>query len=1107
MSVYEREGAAALGRLCAEYPDLADEIRRSAAMLDMLGKASPEPAPETEPDLAVGSMLARYRLMGLVGVGGMGRVFRARDIDLERNVAIKILAIPFSSSGEALARIRREARLLAQVRHDHIVRVHETGVTRDGLPFFVMDLVDGVPLSAILARLAGREPARLSAGDLDGHPGSESTGAKRDGSYVQAVVHLLLPIADALAAAHRAGVIHRDVKPGNILVDRSGRAHLVDFGIAREADSASLTATGHLAGTPNYMAPEQISASGSAVSPATDVYGLGITLYEALTLSKPFDGESLAKVYWAILNEQPRRPRACNPAITADLETICLAAIEKRPADRYTRAEELADDLRALLELRAISRRPLRWHERLGRLVRRRPWQATAAAAVVLALAAVGYAGLAFRLDKLKAAAMIEFKKDLETEAYATRGRQPLDYGHLADVVARLNALDPGRADELGFSQELREQHARELAIAEEVAAKVALDEAEALFATAGSPDDARLEILYGQTLTAINAMLQHEPGRDTVHDLLDRAYSLRRQWLQANISAVRDDGAVIAHPSEGRAELYVEGAPAGARVFLFRYELHSSVVQGGEARLVPVPVRAVRPEATGVEAVRWSLERAPTVVAPGSDVLQVESVEMDSAAWRAGVRPGDLVLEVAGRPVDSQTLVLPADSTGDVVAPAFARVTRLQDRIAPQAFDLDLARLATPEGAALVAELEVMRPASASSRSTITVLRTQRGFEPSLGTMGEALDRPPPPEGVDLVLARGSTLMSVHMVGPGPAGMGLVPTCYPLTFSEGNVLGVLPLDVRGLPPDSYLLVLRAEGREDLRVPVRLEAGRASILHSDLPPSGTTPPGFVYIPPGPYIAGAGDCADAWPLQERWLDGYWISRSEVTVGEYLEFLNDADTLAAIGDGERTRTFVRVPREVNVDRPRDYPICKPFWTKVDERYVTDADPRRPVKDMSCEDADAYCRWLSARSGGRWIYRLPTEDEWEKAARGVDGRLYPWGDASEPRFWKTELGHPLPGVQFKVHSDPFFEPVDRLTRDESPFGVRDTAGNVLEWCVGAPDDRVPGRRPWRGGHARPGNDRIWESSRRADGNPVRPSQNDGFRIVAWRVDAPPR
>src|SRR5262249_27140893 len=212
-------------------------------------------------------------------------VFRARDLELDRDVALKILSVPLASRNEALIRIRKEARLLAQVRHEHIVRVHEVGETRDGLPFFVMDLVDGLPLSEVLACVKGRDPAQLAARDLFAWTGAHPGAAPGAGSYAEAVVRLLLPIAEGLEAAHRVGVIHRDVKPGNILVDRAGRAHLVDFGIARETDAGSLTTMGQTAGTPAYMAPEQISADERhPVSAATDVYSLGITLNEALTL-------------------------------------------------------------------------------------------------------------------------------------------------------------------------------------------------------------------------------------------------------------------------------------------------------------------------------------------------------------------------------------------------------------------------------------------------------------------------------------------------------------------------------------------------------------------------------------------------------------------------------------------------------------------------------------------------------------------------------------------------------------------------------------------------------------------------------------------------------
>jgi serine/threonine protein kinase len=370
----------------------------------------------------------------------MGRVFRARDIDLERDVAIKILTCPLHRATRRWDGSGEEARLLAQVRHDHIVRVHETGVTRDGLPYFVMDLVDGVALSTILGRLNGARAGDLAAGDLDWIRGANRSGGSEEAHTWRRSCACCCRSRTHWPAAHRAGVIHRDVKPGNILVDRSGRAHLVDFGIAREADSASLSATGHLAGTPTYMAPEQISASGSAVSPATDVYGLGITLYEALTLSKPFEADSVAKVYWSILNEQPRRPSAVNPAIARDLEN------DLPRSDRETPGRSLLPSRRARGRP-AGGARPARDQPTPAALART---PGTSGATTALAgdggsggdpgVGCVTYAGLASKREEIK-------RQDVEGLIERTqRGqRHAHDHGASADMLPVEHVVAPGQ--------------------------------------------------------------------------------------------------------------------------------------------------------------------------------------------------------------------------------------------------------------------------------------------------------------------------------------------------------------------------------------------------------------------------------------------------------------------------------------------------------------------------------------------------------------------------------------------------------------------------------------------------------------------------------------
>jgi formylglycine-generating enzyme required for sulfatase activity len=215
-------------------------------------------------------------------------------------------------------------------------------------------------------------------------------------------------------------------------------------------------------------------------------------------------------------------------------------------------------------------------------------------------------------------------------------------------------------------------------------------------------------------------------------------------------------------------------------------------------------------------------------------------------------------------------------------------------------------------------------------------------------------------------------------------------------------------------------------------------------------------------------------------------------------------DDARTDEEIREGERTRTFTRIPRSIIVDRTARS-TCRPLWERRDADWVTDWDPEQPVRFVSCEDADAYCRWLTCYSDlgqSGFSFRLPTEEEWEKAARGADGRAYPWGDRFDERMRRSEHAHDLAGVDSNLFDFIVFEPVTRPTRDESPFGVRDTAGNVLEWCIGESYEEIPFRRPWRGGSARGTENVALPSAQRGGGYPDRVSQNDGFRIVACRI-----
>jgi tetratricopeptide (TPR) repeat protein len=306
--------------------------------------------------------LGPYTLVEELGRGGMGIVFRALDPSLGRTVAVKVLR-PELADEEARARVLREARAAARFRHEHAVVVHAVDHTRDGLPYLVMEHVAGPTLARLVRERQRLEPALAVA--------------------------VVAQVADALAAAHAAGLVHRDVKPCNVLLEADGaggfRAKLADFGLARDAaEVTALTREGHLAGTPAYMSPEQVR--GEPLDGRGDVYSLGATLYEALTGEPPFRGTPHLVVR-QVLHDEPRPPRRLNDAVPPDLETVCLKALEKEPGRRYATAADFAADLRRWQRGEPTAARPAGRAGRLWRWAKRNPRVAALAAALALAVA------------------------------------------------------------------------------------------------------------------------------------------------------------------------------------------------------------------------------------------------------------------------------------------------------------------------------------------------------------------------------------------------------------------------------------------------------------------------------------------------------------------------------------------------------------------------------------------------------------------------------------------------------------------------------------------------------------------------------------------------
>lgn len=326
-----------------------DRLRSS---LMAIGSGAPVAAGPT-----VGARLDQFELVECLGTGAFGQVFKAIDSELDRPVAVKVLRGGAGASKEDVERFLREARSAARLRHPGIVSIHATGQAPDGSPFLVEEFVHGFTLAA-----------HVKEGPLD---------PRRAGEIVAA-------LADALAYAHAHGVVHRDVKPSNIMLDPEGRPHLMDFGLAkRESDEPPETVEGQVLGTPAYMSPEQARGESSRVDGRSDVYSLGVVLYELLTGERPFRGNR-RMLLLQVLDDEPRPPHRLNDRVPRDLETIALKAMAKAPARRYATAADLAEDLRRFLRGEPVKARPAGRVERAWRWARRNPVPASLLVAVTV---------------------------------------------------------------------------------------------------------------------------------------------------------------------------------------------------------------------------------------------------------------------------------------------------------------------------------------------------------------------------------------------------------------------------------------------------------------------------------------------------------------------------------------------------------------------------------------------------------------------------------------------------------------------------------------------------------------------------------------------------
>jgi len=328
------------------------------SLLQAFGKTGLRQAGET-PTLQVG---ADYELLEEIACGGMGVVYKARQLSLNRFVAVKVLLAGQFARPEFVERFRTEAETAANLRHPNIVAIYGIG-QHDGRHYFSMEFVEGKNLGEVVRE----KPVSIS----------------KAAAWVKT-------ISEAIHYAHQRGILHRDLKPSNVLIDAFDQPRITDFGLAKLLSSPSeLTVTGQMLGTPNYMPPEQLAAKYGSVGPASDIYSLGALLYYLVTGRPPFAASTLEETLLQVVDLDPVSPRRLNPSVSVDLETVCLKCLEKDPDKRYPNAQALADDLGRLLEGEPITARRIGVAGRLSRWCKRKPLLASLAATILFLFVAL----------------------------------------------------------------------------------------------------------------------------------------------------------------------------------------------------------------------------------------------------------------------------------------------------------------------------------------------------------------------------------------------------------------------------------------------------------------------------------------------------------------------------------------------------------------------------------------------------------------------------------------------------------------------------------------------------------------------------------------------
>jgi len=471
----------------AEIAQPLAECLEGLAWVDAVACQLPSPVPSQSgpvvppaADVEAGIPLVDFHLLREVGRGGMGVVYEAEQLSLGRRVALKVLPFAAALDGRQLQRFKTECQAAARLHHGHIVPIHAVGCER-GTHYYAMQFIDGRTLAAFIADLRAHAEERRTNGEAEKAKETPvglrrstmdilSSFTLRPSAFFRKAAQWGIQAAEALDYAHRQDVIHRDIKPANLLVDGQGSLWVTDFGLARLQGESGLTRTGDLVGTLRYMSPEQALGQPQRVDHRADIYSLGVTLYELMTLEPAVPGSDRQEVLRRIERDEPRRPRLLNRALPPELETILRKAIAKEPAERYATTQELADDLRRFLEDKPIHARRPSLRQVVAKWARRHRGIVVTAAVATLVALVLGVAGLVLSNIRIRQKNEQAEAARLRADRSVALAMRALDQIYVR-VAEERSPRDPKREKEdrellalaLGFYQEVARENPADL--------------------------------------------------------------------------------------------------------------------------------------------------------------------------------------------------------------------------------------------------------------------------------------------------------------------------------------------------------------------------------------------------------------------------------------------------------------------------------------------------------------------------------------------------------------------------------------------------------------------------------------------------------------------